>query len=136
MIANSIPKSGTHLLTQALEVLPAIHDWGNFFASTPSFTMREIEALRMAQRIRGLARNELVSGHMFYALEVHEAIKEKSAVHYFIYRDPRDVLVSKVKYLTSMNRWHRLHRVFKRMRTDEERLLFSIRGDENRELPF
>lgn len=129
VIANSVPKSGTHLLVQILEALPDVRDWANFIASTPSLTLKETKGSTSAKRLHNLASRELVGAHLFYSEEIRAAIKERGILHYFIYRDPRDIVISEVNYLTKMNRWHRLHRVLNKMDTLREGYLFSINGD-------
>ncbi len=115
IIVNSFPKSGTHLLLQIINSFPNIIDRGQFLASTPSFSMKINSHAGMARRVNSLLNNEVASAHMFYSAEVSEAIASKNCLHYFIYRDPRDVCISEAYYLRYMNRWHRLHKYFREM---------------------
>lgn len=128
VLANSFPKSGTHLLVQILGILPGMKDWGDFWASQPSFSFREQHPSRMAARINRVAPGEMVSGHLHHSEEAARALKRRNVVHYFIYRDPRDVVVSEAHYLATMNRWHRLHGHFSRLPSHAERVMLSIRG--------
>lgn len=128
ILANSFPKSGTHLLVQILGVVPGVRDWGDFWASQPSFSFREQPPARMAARIRRVAPGEMVSGHLHFSPEVAGALAARHVVHYFIYRDPRDVVVSEAHYLATMNRWHRLHPIFRQLPSQADRVLLSIRG--------
>lgn len=130
VLANSFPKSGTHLLVQILGALPGLRDWGNFWASQPSFSFRESKPPSMAARVKRAAPGELVGGHLYFSSEVKRALEERNVAHFFIYRDPRDVVVSEAHYLTHMNRWHRMHGAFKKLPSPEERLLLSINGIE------
>lgn len=136
MIANSFPKSGTNLLVQILQGLPELRDWGLFLASTPSFTFREVAGSDMARKIEGTANRELVGAHLFYSPEVERALSWRGAAHYFVYRDPRDVVVSDAYYLSGMNRWHRLHKYFRALPTLDERIRFAITGFERHDPPF
>lgn len=128
LVANSVPKSGTHLLIQVLQGLPGVRDWGLFLASTPSFRFRELPAARLARRIRALADGELAGAHLHHASETNEAMRARGAVHFFIYRDPRDVVVSEAYYLAHMNRWHRLHRHFRKLPDPQSRIRLAIEG--------
>ncbi|MDQ8203596.1 sulfotransferase domain-containing protein [Pelagicoccus sp. SDUM812003] len=128
VLANSFPKSGTHLLQQILSVLPGMKDWGGFWASQPSFTFREIQPEAMSRRIRRVSPGELVCGHLYYSDQAKEALESRHVAHFFIYRDPRDVVVSEAHYLGEMNRWHKLHSRFSKLPTRAERLLLSIKG--------
>jgi len=128
ILANSFPKSGTHLLIQILQAIPGVRDWGSFLASTPSFTFREIPEDKMCQKIRKIVPNELVSAHLYYSKKVEKALADKNVVHYFIYRDPRDVVVSGAHYLTFMNKWHKLHKLFKNLPDMDSRIKCHIEG--------
>ena len=48
-------------------------------------------------------------------------LAKKNVVHYFVYRDPRDVVISEAHYLREMNRWHRLAPYFRKLRVDRRR---------------
>jgi hypothetical protein len=136
ILANSFPKSGTHLLIQILQAIPDIRDWGSFLASTPSFTFREIPEDKMCQKIRKIVPNELVSAHLYYSKSVEKALADKNVVHYFLYRDPRDIVVSETYYLTYMNKWHKLHKYFKKLPDMNARILFSIQGTTDPAFPY
>jgi len=128
VIVNSFPKSGTHLLSQVVEAIPGVTDFSTFWASTPSVTLRErslVNTLRMIERV---APGEMIRGHLFHHPACGEAIAGRNSVHFFLYRDLRDVAVSEAKYLTYMNRYHRLHRLFRSLPDDEERISLAIRG--------
>lgn len=128
VLVNSFPKSGTHLLVQALSVIPGLRDWGDFWASQPSFTFREQSPRQMKARIDRVAPGELVCGHLHHSNVVARALQSRRIAHFFIYRDPRDVVVSEAHYLAHMNRWHRLHAQFRQRPTAADRLLLSIEG--------
>jgi hypothetical protein len=50
----------------------------------------------------------------------------------FVYRDPRAVLVSEVFYLAEMNRFHRMHRHFSKLKTLDDRLKLALDGLDRR----
>lgn len=135
VIANSFPKSGTHLIIQILEPLPKLRDWGYFLPSSPSFSLKERCGGTMASRISVMANNELAGAHLYYSEAAEEALAKLNAVHYFIYRDLRDVALSESYYLYCMNKWHRLHSVYKNMHDEKDRLRFAIEGDRAGLLP-
>ncbi len=135
-IANSFPKSGTHLLLQILEAFPGTKNYGTFLASMPSVTFRERSAARTLGPIRRIAPGELVSAHLFYSSDYADALARKNTAHFFIYRDPRDVVVSEAHYLTKMNRWHRLHRFFRSLPSIESQIAFSITGATEEGFPY
>lgn len=128
IIVNSLPKSGTHLLLQISRALPGVRYYGGFIATTPSLTLKERPPVEMAQRIKSLLPGETVGAHIYHSPEATAALRSINAVHLFIYRDPRDVLLSGSYYLAKMNRWHRMHKVFSRLDDPYERLKLAIEG--------
>jgi hypothetical protein len=69
-----------------------------------------------------------VPAHLHHHAACAAALASRHAVHYFIYRDLRDVAVSEAHYLTHMNRWHRLHRYYKALPDDGARIAWAIGG--------
>ena len=129
VLANSFPKSGTHLLTQILEPLGQ-NDFGNFISSTRSFNMKELSGNAHIKAINSLLPNEISPGHMFYSEDYEVELKLRNIIHFFIFRDPRDVVVSDAYYLANMNRWHKLHPYLKATPTAHDRFDLVIRGIE------
>jgi sulfotransferase 6B1 len=128
IVANSIPKSGTHLLTQVLAPL-ASHEYGTFWTSVPSRPYRELPRSAMIRALRRTVPGELASAHLFHDPGFHAELERRNAVQVFLFRDPRDVVVSEADYLTRVNTWHGLHRHFKGLATDAERISLAILGD-------
>ena len=68
VLANSFPKSGTHLLVQIIEGLPDRLNFGAFLGSeTSSFQLRERSPENTCRFIRGFVPGEIVRGHLYYA---------------------------------------------------------------------
>ncbi len=131
VFVNSFPKSGTHLLSQLVAGLPDRAEFGTFLASmTSSYRFRERTAGDVARMIQGIVPGETVRGHLFYDPLSDRMLCAKNIVHYFIYRDPRDVVVSEAHYLREMNRWHRLHPYFRKLESMAEAIKLSITGFE------
>jgi len=129
VLINSFPKSGTHLLTQIVSALPDRRDYGNLIASmTSSFLFRERSVENTLKKIRSIIPGETVRGHLFYNFNYDEELTSRKAVHYFIFRDPRDVVISEAHYLRDINRWHRLHRNFCQTNGLDEAISLSIQG--------
>lgn len=49
-------------------------------------------------------------------------------------RDPRDIAISNYVYITYIDSSHRLHKYFKTLNSDSERLMASIQGVEGKDL--
>lgn len=129
ILANSFPKSGTHLLVQVLEGLPGVRNYDSFIASVPPIRFVERTDRVILRRIGWIVPGEMVSAHLYYKELYVRRLVEKGAAIFFIYRDPRDVVISEAHYLTYMNRWHRAHRYFAHhLHTDADRIMASIRG--------
>jgi len=129
VLVNSFPKSGTHLLVQIVESFPILTNYGFFIASSPSRPHKVRSESTQKKLISKIISGELVRGHLFFKKNYAQLLSDKEVIHFFIYRDLRDVIVSETLYLTYMNKWHHLHNYFaKQLSTDEERITASITG--------
>jgi sulfotransferase 6B1 len=129
VLANSFPKSGTHLLDQIVEALPARRNFGAFLGShISSFQFRLRSERNTLNYIRGIVPGELVRAHLFHSPRTAQALRERNIVHYFIYRDLRDVVVSEAHYYRSINRWHRLHAAFRDAPSLSDAIMLAIEG--------
>jgi hypothetical protein len=129
VLANSFPKSGTHLLDQIVAGLPGRVNYGEFLSSmTSSFQLRPRSPESTRRCIRRSLPGEIIRAHLFYHSSHDEELQRLNFVHYFIYRDPRDVVVSASHYLRHMNPWHRMSRTFRALPSDEDGILLSIEG--------
>lgn len=128
IIVNSLPKSGTHLLLQMARAIPNTRYLGGFVAHAWSVTLRERSPEAICRRLNLLLPGEVVGAHIKYHPTIAEWFRRNSAIHLFIYRDPRDVVLSEESYLMEMAPWHRLHRVLRHVPEKEERLRLLIEG--------
>jgi sulfotransferase 6B1 len=128
ILCNSFPKSGTHLLLQVLHSLPGIRSYGAFLASMPTVPFRRVSHTAMSKRITKLTPGELAGAHLFCDENHADLLQNLNVVHYFIFRDPRDVVVSEAHYLARMNRWHRMHRYFAALPSFDQQLTLAIEG--------
>lgn len=135
VLCNSFPKSGTHLLEQVLSA-QGLTDYGEFLASTPSLSMKEKPETKMIRSIARLVPGEFSSGHLHWSDNVEKALADNNILHFFIFRDPRDVVVSECYYLSKMNKWHKLHRFFAACASIDEMIKLSICGIETDKFYF
>ena len=112
--------------------LPEARYLGRFIATSPSVTLRQRSPAALARRISRILPSETLGSHLHYSPEAAAALARINALHLFIYRDPRDVLVSEAHYLGEMNRWHRMHRHFARLPGSRERLQLALDGFDSR----
>lgn len=132
VFANSLPKSGTHLLLQATRVLPRTRYLGRFIATSPSLTQREKSPEQLARAVSRILPGETLGSHLYHAPEVAAQLARMNALHLFIYRDPRDVITSEAYYLAEMNRWHRMYKHFNKLSDDKSRLTLALDGLDHR----
>ena len=135
VIINSLPKSGTHLLMQVAEALPGTVQLGSFIAQRPSWANWHRSEAQILKRIENLAPGECAGAHLHFSAGVSAALGKLNALHLFIYRDPRAVLVSEVQYLIQTARWNALHGRFANLATLKEALDLAIDGDASDVLP-
>jgi hypothetical protein len=139
--ANSFPKSGTHLLIQVMKAfskiglavdsgLPAVltYDGPTGQPRSPSTILRDLQRLRPG---------DVSYGHLHALPQVVSLLTRHGMATFFIYRDPRDVVVSHVHYVTEMEPNH-VHHDFYRytLKTFDERLRVSILGRPGLATPF
>ncbi|HSS97222.1 MAG TPA: sulfotransferase domain-containing protein [Terriglobales bacterium] len=141
LFGNSFPKSGTHLLTQ---ILSGFSRLGPVVESglSPVLTFEaETGSPRpLTQILRELNRflpGDIGYGHLHAFAEVVDLLCASGKASYFIYRDPRDIVVSHVFYVTDINNHHVHHDYYANELQDfEERLKVSILGRPELENPF
>lgn len=129
VLANSVPKSGTNLLTRLLYSNPSYRrKLANTLTNDSDPVIR-----RKLDRLRG---GEFRPAHIYFTQSRAAMLREIGIKHIFIIRDPRDVAVSNVNYITRKATGHRLHNYFAQtLRSDAERLAASIVGIPGEKLP-
>jgi sulfotransferase 6B1 len=98
---NTVPKSGSHLLRQILLGLPDMkHEWSKhwYFEGYPS------QYKDFKTRFKTLRTNEVAFGHLYYADLWKDFFNEWGMKRMFLYRDPRDIVVSFVYYILNSQR--------------------------------
>lgn len=141
LFANSFPKSGTHLLTQILDgftqIGPAVNSGLPAVVTYDGFSGRQRQVGEILADFKRLLPGDIAYGHVHALPEVTEFIACTPFAFYFILRDPRDVVVSHVHYVTEMETNHIHHHYYKDELTSfSERLTTSIRGRPEVEIDF
>jgi hypothetical protein len=140
LLGISFPKSGTHLLDQILlgfaNVAPYAKRLHSFYAEyegesgakrTPEQALRWLDALRP---------RDVASAHLFARPGTVARVCSQKFVPYFIFRDPRDVVVSHVFYVTEMELRHVHHTYYKSLPDFDARLKVSILGRPDSDVEF
>jgi hypothetical protein len=131
IFGNSKPKSGSHLLLQILNGFTQIMPY-RYIAADPIRTIAKDGRRKTTEEVLGELEN-LSSGVIGWGYV--EATPENVAflckpdrVNYFIYRDPRDMLVSQVFFATDMHEEHGMHEYYNSLPDFSERLKVAITG--------
>lgn len=141
LFANSFPKSGTHLLTQILQAFEEISPAVNCgLPAVVTFQGDNAQQRPVAQILTDLRRflpGDIGYGHLHAEPPLVELLSSPAFAAYFVLRDPRDVVVSHVHYVTEMEPRHALHDYYlHELHTFAERLSASITGLEDQSLPL
>jgi hypothetical protein len=141
LFANSFPKSGTHLLTQVLQgfpsIGPAVDSGLPAVVTYIGETGRERSTDEILSDLRRLLPGDIAYGHLHARPEVVQQLCQDGTAAYFILRDPRDVVVSHVHYVTEIETDHIHHAYYTQELKDfDERLRTSILGLPDDRIPF
>jgi Sulfotransferase domain len=131
MFGNSKPKSGSHLLLQILNGFTRIMPY-KYVEADPIRTIekegrRKTEA-EILNELKRIPRGVIGWGYVEASPENISFLCKPDRVNYFIYRDPRDMLVSQVFFATDMNEEHGMHEYYKSLPDFGERLKVAITG--------
>jgi hypothetical protein len=133
LFANSFPKSGTHLLTQVLKgftkIGPAVDSGLPAVVTFEGDTGRQRSTGEIVGDLERLLPGDIGYGHVHALPEAVKILCRQGVAAYFILRDPRDVVVSHVHYLTDMKADHIHHRYYQdELQNFDQRLQASIEG--------
>lgn len=131
IFGNSKPKSGSHLLLQILNGFTQIMPY-KYVEADPIRTIekkgrRRTEA-EILNELKQIPQGVIGWGYVEASPENVAFLCQPHRVNYFIYRDPRDMLVSQVFFATEMNEEHGMHEYYKSLPDFGERLKVAITG--------
>ena len=131
IFGNSKPKSGSHLLLQILNGFTKIMPY-KYVDADPVRTIEkkggrktESEVLNELKRI---PEGVIGWGYVEASPENVTFLCQPHRTNYFMYRDPRDMLVSQVFFATDMHEEHGMHDFYKSLPDVGERLKVAITG--------
>lgn len=132
LLGISFPKSGTHLLDQILlgfsKVAPFSKRLHSFYAEYEGESGRKREPEQALAWLDSLRPADVASAHLFARPAAVARVTASKFVPYFIFRDPRDVAVSHVFYVTDMEARHVHHEYYASLPDFNARLNVSILG--------
>jgi hypothetical protein len=131
IFGNSKPKSGSHLLLQILNGFTQIMPY-KYVAADPVRTIKKDGGRRNTDEILAdllhLPRGVIGWGYVEASPENVAFLCRPDRVNYFIYRDPRDMLVSQVFFATDIHEEHGMHEYYNSLPNFSERLKVAITG--------
>lgn len=141
LFGNSFPKSGTHLLTQILagfsQLGPVVESGLPPILTFEGESGKPRPVPQILKELERLLPGDIAYGHLHAFPEVVAELCRTGVASYFIYRDPRDVVVSHVFYVTDLANQHAHHDYYVNELSDfDERLKVSILGRPELAYPF
>jgi len=140
LLSISFPKSGTHLLDQILlgfsRAAPFSLRLHSFYAEYEGESGEKRAAGEALSWVRSLRPRDIASAHLFARPGVTGHVASAAFVPYFIFRDPRDVAVSHVFYVTEIASRHVHHDHYASLPDFDARLKTSILGRPGSEIEF
>ncbi len=129
VLGNAMPKSGSHLIIQVLHGLVNLGPFVNpgFPPVNRGEDNRKLSDREIKENIDRMQSGDIGYGYLqarppFLDLPPYLAM-------IFVYRDPRDFIVSQVFYATQMHRGHGMHRYYtETLKSMEERITAAIQG--------
>jgi hypothetical protein len=133
IFGNAKPKSGSHLLLQVLAGLTRAVPVAYVEADPVRTITKEGRRKQPDEVLAELARipREAIGwGYVEPSLQNTSFLCRPERVNYFIYRDPRDMLVSQVFFATDLYEEHGMHAFYKSLPDFAARLKVAITGIE------
>jgi hypothetical protein len=131
VFGNSMAKAGSHLLAQYLEGVTRITPL-LFLEPAPIRTItaegRHQTMEWVLRELSQLRPGEIRWGYLPSRPEFVEGLLRGNRVVYFLYRDPRDKVVSHILYALDIHKRHAMHGYYKDLPGMEERIEATIRG--------
>lgn len=119
IFANSLPKSGTHLLRRILSMMPGIIDkWTYHFDPNVCNYQKQLSYGKKGQ---------IISAHLYYDVKLSDFLEENNYKKFLMVRDLRDVCVSTAHYCKKDKR-HRLYNYYNSLNSWDDCLAAAIKG--------
>jgi len=140
LLGISFPKSGTHLLDQILlgfsNIVPYAKRVHSFYAEYEGESGVKRAPEQALNWLDALRPRDVASAHLFARPDAVARVTSSNFIPYFIFRDPRDVVVSHVFYVTEMESRHVHHDYYQSLPDFDARLKVSILGRPDADVEF
>ncbi|MBN2146005.1 MAG: sulfotransferase domain-containing protein [Anaerolineales bacterium] len=124
-------KAGSHLLIQVLRALPQLGPFvdGNFPPINRTMNNAKLPTKDILVRLRRLRSGEIANGFLPCREPYLSLLTSPSWATVFVYRDPRDLIISRILYITDMRENHAMHAYFTQtLHSMDERIKTTIHG--------
>ena len=131
VFANAMPKSGSHLIIQILHGLTKLGPFVNpgFPPVNRSEDNRKLPPEAILANIQRLRPGDLGYGYIHAQEPFLSELIRPGVATLFVFRDPRDMIVSHVFYATEIHKGHGMHQYYTQvLNTTEERINAQILG--------
>jgi hypothetical protein len=131
VFGNAMPKSGSHLIIQILIGLTKIGPFVNpgFPPVNRAEDNRQVSDKAILESLARMRPGDIGYGYLSAKDIFISALTRPGMVSVFVFRDPRDMIVSHVFYATEMYEDHGMHHYYtETLRTMEERIDAAIGG--------
>ncbi len=131
VLGNAMPKSGSHLIIQVLQGLVNLGPFVNpgFPPVNRAEDNRKLSQEQILANIKRMQRGDIAYGYVKACEPYISALTRPERATIFVYRDPRDMIVSHVFYATDMHPGHGMHQYYNEtLQTTEERINAAICG--------
>lgn len=139
VLGNAMPKSGSHLIIQVLQGLTRLGPFVNpgFPPVNRSEDNRKLPDVSILGNIRRMRPGDIAYGYISAKEPFISTLTSSGRATIFVYRDPRDMIVSHVFYATQMHTGHGMHQYYNQeLKTMEERINAAIQGVQTPEAPL
>lgn len=131
VLGNAMPKSGSHLLIQVLQGLTKIGPFVNpgFPPVNRTEDNRHLSKEGVLAEIARMQPGDIGYGYINVTQSFIQALTRPGMATIFVYRDPRDMIISHIFYATEMYPGHGMHDYYRQYtETMEERIDAAITG--------
>jgi hypothetical protein len=130
VLANSIPKAGTHLLTSLLSRLPRMMFSGRHYAF-PEFAplgSMEPDWTLVKRALSSVNKGQFATAHFPSRPQLSSLLGTLGYRTVFMLRDPRDIVISNAFYISRSKRHHRYERFNREFADTSECIMACITG--------
>ena len=131
VFGNAIPKSGSHLISQILHGLALVGPYvlTGFPPINRDEDNQKLSPEKVLNNLLKMRSGDIGYGYIGCEQPFVEALTSPRWATVFVYRDPRDVIVSSAFYIFELNQSHALHRYYKEQLGSIEKCIEAeIRG--------